>query len=208
MRVAKDAFIFVVPLLAAAVLFYFLQWSIALGAVVALTLFILFFFRDPERLVPEDARAIVAPADGRVQAVEPVNVEGETHTRVSIFLSVFDVHINRSPIAGRVIAARYHRGKFDAAFKKRVSAENEQNRLTIAGERAKVEVAQIAGLIARRIVCYKREGDWVNRGERIGLIKFGSKTDCLLPPGVEVAVKVGDRVRGASSVIARFEVGS
>jgi phosphatidylserine decarboxylase len=137
--------------------------------------------------------------------VEPVIVGGESRIRIGTFLSIFDVHINRSPIAGRVTKVQYQKGKFEAAFKKSVSMENEQNRLTIAGKTVTVEVAQIAGLIARRIVCYKGEGDTVLCGERIGLIKFGSKTDCLLPPDAEVRVKVGDHVRGGASTIARLK---
>ncbi|MBZ5554950.1 MAG: phosphatidylserine decarboxylase family protein [Acidobacteriia bacterium] len=205
MRIAKDAWIFVLPLLVATLLLYFLHWLAASGVVLALTLFILYFFRDPERKIPNDPLAVVSPADGRVMEVEPVTIEGASQIRIGIFLSVFDVHINRSPIAGRVTSVRYQKGRFEAAFKKSVSIENEQNRLTIAGRTATVEVAQIAGLIARRIVCYKGEGDTVLRGERIGLIKFGSKTDCLLPPDAEVRIKVGDHVRGGASTIARLK---
>lgn len=205
MRIAKDAWIFVLPLLVATILLYTLHWLAASGAVLVLTLFILYFFRDPERKIPDDLLAVVSPADGRIMEVEAVNAGGASRIRIGIFLSVFDVHINRSPIAGRVTSVRYQKGKFEAAFKKSVSMENEQNRLTITGTSATVEVAQIAGLIARRIVCYKGEGDTVLRGERIGLIKFGSKTDCLLPPDAEVKVQVGDHVRGGASMIARLK---
>lgn len=205
MRIAKDAWIFVLPLLVATILLYTLHWLAASAAVLVLTLFILYFFRDPERKIPDDPLAVVSPADGRIMEVEAVNAGGASRIRIGIFLSVFDVHINRSPIAGRVTSVRYQKGKFEAAFKKSVSMENEQNRLTITGTSATVEVAQIAGLIARRIVCYKGEGDTVLRGERIGLIKFGSKTDCLLPPDAEVKVQVGDHVRGGASMIARLK---
>jgi phosphatidylserine decarboxylase len=204
MRIAKDAFVFVIPLLVAIVMLALLRWRVAALIAIVLTLFILFFFRDPERQVPADPLAVVSPADGRVIEIEPATFNGEPYTRIGIFLSVFNVHINRSPLAGRVTATYYQKGKFDAAFKKSVSAENEQNRLTIAGDLANIEVAQIAGLIARRIVCYKRVGDRVAKGERIGLIKFGSRTDCLVPADTEVLVKVGDRVYGASSTIARL----
>lgn len=206
MRVAKDAHVFVIPLLVAAGVLFYLAWWIAAGIFLALAAFILFFFRDPERVILADEAAVVSPADGRVVEVEPMSIDGVAHFRVGIFLSVFDVHINRSPISGRIIAQRYQAGKFHAAFNKSASVENEQNRLTIAGEAATLEVVQIAGLIARRIVCYKKEGDWVAKGERIGLIKFGSKTDCILPATAEALVKVGDRVHGASSVIARLRV--
>lgn len=205
MKIANDAFIFVLPLLLLSGLLCFFHLYAACGVVLGLMLFIVFFFRDPERAIPEDPRAVVSPADGRVMEIEPITFDGEPRTRVGIFLSVFDVHINRSPIAGRISAKRYQKGKFDAAFKKSVSIENEQNRLTIAGEHATIEVAQIAGLIARRIVCYKNPGDTVHKGERIGLIKFGSKTDCLLPGNAEILVRVGEHVRGASSIIARLK---
>lgn len=205
MKIAKDAWVFVLPLVVAVAVLGSLQWFIAAGIALGVTVFILFFFRDPERTIPDDALAVVAPADGRIREIEPLELGGAKRTRIGIFLSVFDVHINRSPIAGRITAVRYQKGKFEAAFKKSVSLENEQNRLTITGKSATVEVAQIAGLIARRIVCYKSEGETVSRGERIGLIKFGSKTDCLLPPDAEVQIKVGDHVRGGSSVIARLK---
>ena len=205
MKIAKDAWVFVLPLVVAVAMLGSLRWFIAAGIALGVTVFILFFFRDPERTIPDDALAVVAPADGRVREIEPIELGGARQTRIGIFLSVFDVHINRSPIAGRVTAVRYQKGKFKAAFKKSVSLENEQNRLTITGKTATVEVAQIAGLIARRIVCYKSQGEAVSRGERIGLIKFGSKTDCLLPRDAEVQIKVGDHVRGGSTVIARLK---
>jgi phosphatidylserine decarboxylase len=205
MKIAKDAWVFVLPLVVAVAVLGSLQWFIAAGIVLGVTVFILFFFRDPERTIPDDALAVVSPADGRVREIEPLELGGAKGTRIGIFLSVFDVHINRSPIAGRITAVRYQKGKFEAAFKKSVSLENEQNRLTITGKSATVEVAQIAGLIARRIVCYKSQGETVSRGERIGLIKFGSKTDCFLPRDAEVQIKVGEHVRGGSSVIARLK---
>jgi len=205
MKIAKDAWVFVLPLVVAVAMLGSLRWFVAAGITLGVTVFILFFFRDPERTIPDDTLAVVAPADGRVREIEPIELGGARQTRIGIFLSVFDVHINRSPIAGRVTAVRYQKGKFKAAFKKSVSLENEQNRLTITGKTATVEVAQIAGLIARRIVCYKSQGETVSRGERIGLIKFGSKTDCLLPRDAEVQIKVGDHVRGGSTVIARLK---
>ncbi len=205
MRIAKDAFTFVIPLLVAFLLLIFLQWHIAASIVLILSLFILYFFRDPSRSCSEDPLDIVSPADGKVLEVESVVVDGVRRTRIGIFLSIFDVHINRSPIAGRIASVRYRRGKFDAAYKKSVSLENEQNSLIIEGQQGTAEVVQIAGLIARRIVCYKKEGDTVTKGERIGLIKFGSKTDCILPTGAAALVQVGQHVRGAATVIARLK---
>lgn len=204
MKIAKDAFVFVVPLLLVVLGLFFFGLQ-TLGVVFLLiTLFILYFFRDPERRTPDDPLAIVSPADGKVLEVDRVEVNGQPYIKVGIFLSVFDVHINRAPIAGVVKSRTYQKGRFEAAYKKSVSLNNEQNRLLIAGKEASVEVVQIAGLIARRIVCYKKEGEGVSRGERIGLIRFGSKTDCLFPADAEVLVRTGDRVLGCSSPIARL----
>ena len=168
---------------------------------VALALFCLYFFRDPSRTVP-DGPVCVSPADGRIVRVRR---ERDGRTRVSIFLSIFDVHVNRVPIAGRVRSIRYDRGRFRMAHLDAASVENERNTLVIddrEGDGA-VEVQQIAGLIARRIVCRKRAGDRVEKGERFGLIKFGSRVDVVLGPEWDVAVGRGDRVAGGSSVLAK-----
>ncbi|MDD5542497.1 MAG: phosphatidylserine decarboxylase family protein [Acidobacteriia bacterium] len=204
MKIAKDAFVFVIPLLVVVAGLWFVGLRVPALVFLLITLFILYFFRDPERRIPDDPLLVVSPADGKVMEVEPAQVNGVSHTRVGIFLSVFDVHINRAPIAGVVKSRHYQKGKFEAAYSKSASLNNEQNRLVIAGKEAVVEVVQIAGLIARRIVCYKKEGEAVSRGERIGLIRFGSKTDCLFPTDAEVLVRKGDRVRGAASPIARL----
>ena len=163
-----------------------------------LALFCLWFFRDPERAVPA-GRVAVSPADGKVVAVKP---EGGL-TRISVFLNVFDVHVNRSPIAGRIASVEYRRGKFLVASREEASAENEMNTITVEGDGARVVFRQIAGLIARRVVCRKKAGDVVAAGERIGLIKFGSRADVLLGPEWEITVREGDRVRAGSSVLAR-----
>ncbi len=165
---------------------------------VALALFCLYFFRDPDRAVPEGP-VCVSPADGRVVQVRP---EPDGRTRVSIFLSIFDVHVNRSPVGGRVRSVRYDRGRFRLAHLEAASVENERNTLVIEGDAGSVEVKQIAGLVARRIVCRKRAGDDVAKGERFGLIKFGSRVDVLLGPEWTLAVARGDRVAGGSSVLA------
>lgn len=169
-----------------------------------LTAFIAFFFRDPERDIPTGEGLIVSPADGKVVVVEPVAVEGGGEgTLVSIFLSVFDVHINRAPVEGRVAKVEYRRGRFIVATSKQASVENEQNVLTFDHPAGPVVCKQIAGLIARRIVCWVKPGERVERGSRIGLIKFGSRVDLILPPGVAVLVRRGDRVRGGASVIGK-----
>jgi phosphatidylserine decarboxylase len=164
-----------------------------------LAVFCLYFFRDPDRVIPEGPLA-VSPADGRVVAVKP---EGAQLTRVSIFLNVFNVHVNRTPIAGTIAKVHYQEGKFHVASREVCSDQNEQNAITVQGDGTTVVFKQIAGLIARRIVCHKKQGDRVAAGERIGLIKFGSRVDVLLGPEWEIAVQPGMRVSGGSSVIAR-----
>ena len=167
--------------------------------------FCAFFFRDPERRPPGDREVLLAPADGRVTEVGLAG-EGEPNTqRVSIFLSIFDVHINRAPAAGEVRAVRYRQGAFKAAFRKDAAARNERNELEMTTERGMIRIRQIAGVVARRIVCRVRAGDRLGPGERFGLIRFGSRTDLLLPASVRVAVRPGDRVRGGLTVIGRWE---
>ena len=165
--------------------------------------FCAFFFRDPERRPPSDASALLAPADGRVTEV---GLAGEGGTqRVSIFLSIFNVHINRAPATGKVLAVRYREGAFKAAFRKDAGEHNERNELEMTTERGKIRVRQIAGVVARRIVCRVRAGDRLAVGERFGLIRFGSRTDLLLPPRVALAVRPGDRVRAGVTVIGKWE---
>src|SRR5262245_46719921 len=167
---------------------YLLSWPWALPFY-ALALFCLYFFRDPERVVPAGDVA-VSPADGKVIAIKP---EGPSTTRVTIFLNVFDVHVNRSPIAGRIDKVEYKTGKFLVASKEACSTDNEQNIVTVTGNGVTVVFKQIAGLIARRIVFTKRVGDKVATGERIGLIKFGSRMDILFGPEWEIVAKLGHR---------------
>ena len=167
--------------------------------------FCAFFFRDPERRSPSDANALLAPADGRVTEVGPADEEDPGTQRVSIFLSLFDVHINRAPTAGQVLAVRYREGAFRAAFRKDAAERNERNELEMTAERGTIRIRQIAGVVARRIVCRVRVGDRLGTGERFGLIRFGSRTDLLLPAGVRLAVRAGDRVRAGVSVIGQWE---
>ncbi len=179
-------------------------WPVALVFVV-LAAFMAFFFRDPRRQPPTDANLVVAPADGRVTRVRPVEALSERSANVvSIFLSPFDVHINRAPIAGKITNVAYTRGKFLMATDENASVVNEQNALTIEGERITVVCKQIAGILARRIVCWKRVGESVGLGERFGLIKFSSRTDVLLPANVEILVAEGARVKGGTTVIGRI----
>nr|HEV2022466.1 phosphatidylserine decarboxylase [Terriglobales bacterium] len=170
--------------------------------------FFLWFFRDPERQVPALAGAVVSPADGRVTAVSPIEVEGQPRTRISIFLNVFDVHVNRAPIAGRIAKVEYRSGKFRNAMGAGSAAENEQNVVTVEGDGHTVVFKQIAGLLARRIVFWKAVGESTARGERVGLIKFGSRVDVILDRSAALQVKIGDKVHGGSSVLAVLPEGS
>ncbi|MXX86711.1 MAG: phosphatidylserine decarboxylase [Acidobacteria bacterium] len=185
---------------AAGGVFAWTGWALLAGAG-----FCVFFFRDPERRPPDEATALLAPADGRVTEAGPAN-EGEPGTqRVSIFLSILDVHVNRAPAAGEVRAVRYREGAFRAAFRKDAAERNERNELEMTTGRGTIRIRQIAGVVARRIVCRVRAGDRLARGERFGLIRFGSRTDLLLPASVSLAVRPGDRVRGGLTVIGKWE---
>jgi phosphatidylserine decarboxylase len=198
----RDAYYYAFPLLTAAAL---IGWFTSpLWALPALFLagFFLWFFRDPERMIPAQAGALVSPADGKVTDITPITSDGASRLRISIFLNVFDVHVNRSPIAGIIREVRYQRGKFVNAMNAASAEQNEQNVVTVEGDGQTVVFKQIAGLLARRIVFNKKIGDHVERGERIGLIKFGSRVDVLLDAPASLEVKVGDRVKGGSSVLA------
>lgn len=190
--------------LAALVLAILLGWFYLPLAIIPLLLgaFFLWFFRDPERVVTTMPGAIVSPADGQVTHVGDVFVEGRPQTRISIFLNVFNVHVNRSPIAGVISHVEYRKGKFHNAMGEASAEDNEQNIVTVEGEGQTVTFKQIAGLLARRIVFNHRVGDKVERGQRIGLIKFGSRCDVIFDTNIAVKVKVGDKVAGGSSVLA------
>jgi phosphatidylserine decarboxylase len=202
----RDAYFYAVPLLLAGLLMAWLT-SPAWGTPAwLLAAFCLWFFRDPERVVPDTPGAIVSPGDGKVTDVSRIVVNGAERLRVSIFLNVFNVHVNRSPIGGVIRDVRYQKGKFLNAMGANSAEENEQNIVTVEGEGQTVIFKQIAGLIARRIVFYQKIGDRVARGERVGLIKFGSRVDVVMDTGVQPAVKVGDHVKGASSILAYANV--
>ena len=161
-----------------------------------------FFFRDPQRSVPDGPGIVVAPADGRVTVVRR-GEHSDSQSLISIFLSPVDVHVNRAPIAGRITDISYKEGKFLMATNSQASLLNEQNTLTIQGESLTVKCTQIAGILARRIVCWKEKGEQVERGERFGMIKFGSRTDLLLPANVEVLVEEGTHVRGGVTIVGK-----
>src|SRR6195256_51289 len=184
-------------LLAAVIIAWLAAWPYAIP-VLLLGAFFLWFFRDPERQIPTLPGAIVSPGDGKVTDVSLVTSGGTPRNRISIFLSVFDVHVNRSPIAGVIRDIRYQRGKFLNAMNVASAEHNEQNIVTLEGDGQTVVFKQIAGLLARRIVFYPKVGDRLERGQRVGLIKFGSRVDVLIDSAANLNVKVGDRVRGGA----------
>jgi phosphatidylserine decarboxylase len=198
-RLAPEGLVFVLPLGSVSLLSLWLGWWE--GAVVSglLTVSVGLFFRDPERLVPQSPGAIVSPADGRV--MEVVAAEAKTR-RISIFLSVLDVHVNRAPYSGKVEKVVYSPGKFLAAYRREASLVNEANSITLQNHGREFLVRQIAGVIARRIVCRVQPGDVLEKGQRYGLIRFGSRVDLVLPHEAEIVVHVGDRVRGGETPLA------
>ena len=201
----RDGYFYAVPLIAAAILIGWLTnpaWAIF---PLALAAFFLWFFRDPERGILQEAGTVVSPGDGKVTDVSPVTAGIHELTRISIFLSVFNVHVNRSPITGTIREIRYQRGKYLNAMNRASAEENEQNIVTIEGDGQTVVFKQIAGLLARRIVFHPKVGDRLERGQRVGLIKFGSRVDVLLDRTAALQVKVGDRVKGGASVLAHLQ---
>ena len=197
--IVRDGIYYAAGLAAAAIVTGWLAGAWFTAPLWLVAAFCLYFFRDPDRAIPEGPVA-VAPADGKVVAVK---AESTAVNRVSIFLNIFDVHVNRAPIAGTVCNVEYRKGVFLVASREECSARNEQNIITVQGDGTSVIFKQIAGLIARRIVCNKKPGDRVSKGDRIGLIKFGSRVDILFGPEWEILVRPGARVAAGSSVIAR-----
>ncbi len=200
----KDAYRFLVPLLVLAALCAYLRLGVATLVMLLLAGFVGYFFRNPAREIPAGENKVVSPADGKVVRVASIpeqDADLPGGQSVSIFLNIFDVHVNRAPIRGELERVEYKRGRFKVAYDEEASRINEQNILTIRGQRLRVVVKQIAGLVARRVVCWKRPGYRLERGELFGLIRFGSRVDILLPKEVKILVKVGDRVKGGSSVI-------
>jgi phosphatidylserine decarboxylase len=201
----RDGYLYGLALIAAGALVGWVTQPAWALVPLLLAVFFLWFFRDPERAIPDAAGAVVSPGDGRVTDVSFVTECGAKQARISIFLSVFDVHVNRSPIAGVVREVRYKRGKFLNAMNQASADQNEQNVVTVEGDGRVVVFKQIAGLLARRIVFHPKVGDRLERGQRVGLIKFGSRVDVLLDATAILEVKVGDRVRGGASVLAYLQ---
>ena len=202
----SDAYRFLIPVLLAALVLASLDYPTLALVCLLLAGFVCFFFRNPQREIPDGGNLVVSPADGKVVkiAVLPESETNPSGHLVSIFLNILDVHVNRSPIQGELEQFEYRRGRFRVAFDEEASRVNEQNILTIRGRQLKVTVKQIAGILARRVVCWKKPGHRLERGELIGLIRFGSRVDILLPKEVTLRVKVGDKVKGGSSIIGEI----
>jgi phosphatidylserine decarboxylase len=197
----KEGYPFVGATLLIAIIFAFFQIWVGVAIFGLLTLFMAYFFRNPKRTIPTEPDIIVSPADGRVTRVE----ENEQGKLISIFLSPLDVHVNRSPIEGKVTRIDYVFGKKMPATSDNASLINERNSLLIEGEKITVVCTQIAGIVARRIVCWSKVGDYLERGQLFGLIKFSSRTDLQMPANVDVLVKVDDKVKGGETIIARIK---
>ena len=201
--IAKDGYIFIIPLFIITILMLLLALNLAAVFFGLAFLFVTSFFRDPERHIPNEPNVIVSPADGKITEIvtEKEPISGQSCTRITIFLSVFNVHVNRVPIEGVIEDIRYNPGKFLAAFNPKASMDNEQNVIMIKNGKTNIYVKQIAGLIARRIVCWPKKGDYYKSGQRYGLIRFGSRVDILLPENTKLSVFCGDRVSGGKSII-------
>jgi phosphatidylserine decarboxylase len=206
----RDGYYYGFALLAiAGVLRYFTAghaYSLILVAIpVLLAAFFLWFFRDPNRTIPQGPGVIVSPADGKVTEIASIHTPAGPATRISVFLSVFNVHVNRSPVEGILSEVTYKKGEFLNALNPASAERNEQNLVVVEGDYATVSFKQIAGLLARRIVFNFKQGDRVERGQRVGLIKFGSRVDIVLPADAKVRVQLGDKVSGGSSILADLE---
>jgi phosphatidylserine decarboxylase len=200
----KDAYRFAVPPLAAGAICIALGWEWAGGILVLLGLFVFYFFRDPQRTIPTEPGIVVSPADGHVVEIVDELLDSAMGHRVSIFLSIWDVHVQRAPVAGQIANVIYHPGRFYAAYRSAASRENEQNIIYIHTPRGTVVFKQIAGAIARRVICWKQEGQSVALGEHVGLIRFGSRVDVWLPLEAEVTVRRGQSVKGGESILAKW----
>lgn len=199
--VAKEGLPFIAIGLGLMAMAYLFKSSPLIIITTLLTLFVIFFFRDPERIIPTDPDLVLSPADGKVVEIKPITLNDQPYTQISIFLSIFNVHINRSPISGTITEKVYNPGKFLVAMAPKASEINEQTALTITNDNVTIVVKQIAGLIARRIVCWPKKGDQLQQGQRFGLIRFGSRADVLVPATTTIKVKLGDTVAGGTSVL-------
>ncbi|MBN1472530.1 MAG: phosphatidylserine decarboxylase family protein [Syntrophaceae bacterium] len=203
--IALEGLKLIIPLAVLTIVLFLLEWIIAGFISLAIALFMLFFFRDPRRVIPQGDDLVVAPADGKVVVVKDVHDNDYLHQdvkQISIFLSVFNVHVNRAPVGGIIESVKYNPGKFHIAALEKASLENEQTAMIIKDGNRKILVKQIAGILARRIICYVQPGHVVKKGERYGLICFGSRADIFLPVNSEIKVKLDDKVKGGKDIIA------
>jgi len=208
MKIAVEGFPFFLPPLGIGI--FLLLWDLAVPGITLLVLgvFLAFFFRDPHRVIPQNENLILSPADGKIVKIAPAPEEEKNKGRVqmvSIFLSLFDVHINRSPMKGKIVELKYIPGKFLPAFKKEASMVNERNIVEIENGNNTISLHQIAGILARRVVLWKKKGEYVNSGEKLGLIKFSSRVDLFLPENVPLRVKEGQRVKGGISILGELK---
>lgn len=200
----KEGYLFSAPLLVLGVLALIPGWHWTGGIVIFLGVFVLYFFRNPKRVIPSAPGLVVSPADGRVMEIVEEPLDGIVGRRISIFLAIWNVHVQRAPVAGRVADVVYRPGRFYAAMRSAASRENEQNIIYLHASGGRIVFKQIAGAIARRVICWKREGEEVARGELMGLIRFGSRVDVWLPLEAKVVVKRGDNVKGGESILAEW----
>ncbi|MFZ0787239.1 MAG: phosphatidylserine decarboxylase family protein [Candidatus Acidiferrales bacterium] len=200
----KEAYRFAIPPLAIGIICIFFGWKWPAAILIFLGLFVFYFFRNPERDIPSDPGLVVSPADGRVVEIVDEPFDSVMGHRISIFLSIWNVHVQRAPVAGRIANVVYRPGKFMGAFRAAASRENEQNVIYMDTPQGTLVFKQIAGAIARRVLCWKNPGEEVSRGERVGLIRFGSRVDVWLPMDAEVVVKRGENIAGGASVIAKW----
>jgi len=200
----REAYRFAIPPLVAGFVCLLFHWHWAAGILFFLGLFIFYFFRDPERVIPTEPGAVVSPADGHVVEIVEETFDGIPGHRISVFLSIWDVHVQRAPVAGQVGSVVYKPGKFYAALRSAASEKNEQNVISIVTPDGTMVFKQIAGAIARRVLFWKSEGDTVVRGERVGMIRFGSRVDIWLPMGAQVGVRRRQKVKGGESILAKW----
>jgi phosphatidylserine decarboxylase len=200
----KDAYRFAIPPLAMGAVCVFFGWRWPAVILIVLGLFVFYFFRDPTRTIPADPGTVVSPADGRVVEIVDEALDSRMGHRISIFLSIWNVHVQRAPVAGRIANVIYRPGKFYGAYRSAASRENEQNIIYIDTPQGMMVFKQIAGAIARRVICWKKQGDSVTLGERVGIIRFGSRVDIWLPAEAEIAVRRGQNVNGGASILAKW----
>lgn len=203
-HMVKDAYKFAIPPIVAGIACLVFGWRIPGAVLILLGGFIFYFFRDPERTIPPDPTAIVSPADGKVVEIVTEEVDSRGGMRISIFLSIWNVHVQRAPASGQITEVSYRPGRFYGAFRARASSENEQNVIYVDTPQGILVFKQIAGAVARRVLCWKRKGEMVARGERVGLIRFGSRVDIWLPIEAEIVVRRGQMVKGGESILAKW----